>query len=87
MRRAGVRGYRDCIVAGTVLCGHVLLVLLFARAREHERSAEDNVHRSTIQIESEVRFPTRAAEVEPDDRPVISAVCRIMRSKSREFCV
>lgn len=48
MRRVGVRSYRECVAVAIVLCGHALLVLWFARAREHERSAVDNMHHSTL---------------------------------------
>jgi hypothetical protein len=64
MRRAWMRSYRDCVIAVIVLCGHVLLVLLFARAREQtaERSAVDNMHDSTL-----ILIPLR----EPDPTAVL----------------
>jgi hypothetical protein len=48
MRGVGIRSYRECAVVAIVLCGHALLVLFFARAREPERNTIDTTHRSTL---------------------------------------
>lgn len=63
--RDRVRKPRDIVVAGCVLIGHVILVLLFARAREHERSEAGEAQR-TMLISIPPREPTSpSASTEP----------------------
>lgn len=59
MRRI-VRSYRDWVVIGIVLCGHVLLVMLFARIREHERNVTIDDQRPMTLISIPARESVRA---------------------------
>lgn len=59
------RSYRDFLVAGSVVCGHVALVLLFARMRDSEQGRADEAPSMTlISISVRERTP-HATPIEP----------------------
>jgi hypothetical protein len=64
------RSYRDYLVIALVLCGHAVLLVLFARARQREQVANDQSNRTTAFL---IEVPASAT---PEMTPIEPAISR-----------